>query len=58
MQQERPGRYPGQFTGRSPTLHPVQVRMPASSIGEVVTARVTGEITACLGTWWVRRCAS
>jgi tRNA A37 methylthiotransferase MiaB len=44
MQQERPGRYPGQFTGRSPTLHPVQVRMPASSIGEVVTARVTGEI--------------
>jgi tRNA-2-methylthio-N6-dimethylallyladenosine synthase len=41
---ERPGRYPGQLTGRSPYLHPVQVRMPASSIGEVVKARVTGEI--------------
>lgn len=39
---DKPGRHPGQITGRSPYLQPVQVMAPASLIGEVVPVRITG----------------
>jgi tRNA-2-methylthio-N6-dimethylallyladenosine synthase len=38
---EKPGRHPGQLTGRSPYLQPVQVMAPANLIGRIVTARIT-----------------
>jgi tRNA-2-methylthio-N6-dimethylallyladenosine synthase len=38
---EKLGRHPGQLTGRSPYLQPVQVTAPAGFIGRVVTVRIT-----------------
>jgi tRNA-2-methylthio-N6-dimethylallyladenosine synthase len=38
---EKPGRLPGQLTGKSPYLQAVQVMAPASSIGRVVPVTVT-----------------
>ena len=42
---EKTGRYPGQLTGRSPYLQPVQVTAPATLIGEIVPVSVT-EVSA------------
>jgi tRNA-2-methylthio-N6-dimethylallyladenosine synthase len=38
---ERPGRHDGQLVGRSPYLQPVQVKAPASLIGEIVPVTIT-----------------
>ena len=38
---EKPGRLPGQLTGRSPYLQPVQVMAPAHLIGEMVPVTIT-----------------
>jgi tRNA-2-methylthio-N6-dimethylallyladenosine synthase len=38
---DRPGRRPGQITGRSPYLQTVQVMAPSSLIGEVVPVKIT-----------------
>ena len=38
---EKPGRHPGQLTGRSPYLQPVQVTAPAALTGRIVTVRIT-----------------
>lgn len=38
---EKPGRLPGQLTGRSPYLQPVQVMAPSSLIGRIATVRIT-----------------
>jgi tRNA-2-methylthio-N6-dimethylallyladenosine synthase len=38
---ERPGRHPGQLTGRSPYLQPVQVMAPATLIGEIRAVAIT-----------------
>jgi tRNA-2-methylthio-N6-dimethylallyladenosine synthase len=38
---EKPGRHPGQITGRSPYLQPVNVIAPPQAIGSIVAARVT-----------------
>jgi tRNA-2-methylthio-N6-dimethylallyladenosine synthase len=38
---EKPGRLPGQLTGRSPYLQPVQVMAPQSLIGEMVCVTIT-----------------
>jgi tRNA-2-methylthio-N6-dimethylallyladenosine synthase len=38
---EKPGRYPGQLTGRSPYLQPVQVEAAAALAGRIVTVRIT-----------------
>ncbi|MBX6424402.1 MAG: tRNA (N6-isopentenyl adenosine(37)-C2)-methylthiotransferase MiaB [Variibacter sp.] len=38
---EKPGRHPGQLTGRSPYLQPVNVDAPADRIGEIVSVRIT-----------------
>ena len=38
---ERPGRHPGQLTGRSPYLKPVQVDAPAALIGEIRSVTIT-----------------
>ena len=38
---ERPGRHPGQLTGRSPYLQPVQVDAPAALIGEIRSVTIT-----------------
>jgi tRNA-2-methylthio-N6-dimethylallyladenosine synthase len=38
---EKPGRHPGQITGRSPYLQPVQVMGPVTLIGEVAPVTVT-----------------
>jgi len=45
---EKPGRLPGQLTGRSPYLQPVQVMAPASLIGIMVPVTVTGTISNSL----------
>ena len=45
---DKPGRHPGQITGRSPYLQPVQVMAPTSLIGEVVPVRITGLSTNSL----------
>jgi len=37
---EKPGREPGQLTGRSPWLQPVQVDAPTASIGSIVAVRI------------------
>ena len=37
---ERPGRHPGQLTGKSPYLQQVQVEGPATGIGEVMPVRI------------------
>ncbi len=37
---EKPGRLPGQLTGRSPYLQPVQVMAPESLIGEMVSVTI------------------
>jgi tRNA-2-methylthio-N6-dimethylallyladenosine synthase len=42
---EKPGRHPGQLTGRSPYLQPVQVAAPAALTGRIVTVRIT-EVSA------------
>jgi tRNA-2-methylthio-N6-dimethylallyladenosine synthase len=42
---EKPGRYPGQLTGRSPYLQPVQVLAPATMIGDIAAVTIT-EISA------------
>jgi tRNA-2-methylthio-N6-dimethylallyladenosine synthase len=39
---EKPGRIYGQLVGRSPYLQPVHVMAPTSSIGQIVTVRITG----------------
>ncbi len=39
---EKVGRNPGQLTGRSPWLQPVQIEAPANMIGEIVTVEITG----------------
>jgi tRNA-2-methylthio-N6-dimethylallyladenosine synthase len=39
---EKPGRLPGQLTGRSPYLQPVQVMAPESLIGQMVAVTITG----------------
>src|SRR5205085_11574312 len=38
---EKAGRLPGQLTGRSPYLQPVQVMAPESLIGEMVSVTIT-----------------
>ncbi|HMK69430.1 MAG TPA: tRNA (N6-isopentenyl adenosine(37)-C2)-methylthiotransferase MiaB [Xanthobacteraceae bacterium] len=38
---ERPGRHSGQLVGRSPYLQPVQVKAPASLIGEIAAVTIT-----------------
>jgi len=38
---ERPGRHDGQLVGRSPYLQPVQVKAPASLIGEIAAVTIT-----------------
>ena len=38
---EKPGRYDGQLVGRSPYLQPVQVRAPASLIGDIGAVTIT-----------------
>ena len=38
---EKPGRIPGQLTGRSPYLQATQVMAPASLLGEMVAVAVT-----------------
>src|SRR5205807_7258007 len=38
---EKPGRLPGQLTGRSPYLQPVQVMAPESLIGKMVSVTIT-----------------
>ena len=38
---EKPGRLPGQLTGRSPYLHAVNVMAPQSLIGEIVSVTIT-----------------
>src|SRR5205085_1382623 len=38
---ERPGRLPGQLTGRSPYLQPVQVMAPDDLIGAMVPVTIT-----------------
>ncbi len=37
---EKPGRHPGQMTGRSPYLQPVQVMADAAEIGSIVPVRI------------------
>jgi MFS family permease len=39
---EKPGRHPGQITGRSPYLQPVQVAGSAAAIGDVGAVTITG----------------
>jgi tRNA-2-methylthio-N6-dimethylallyladenosine synthase len=38
---DKPGRHPGQLSGRSPYLQPVQVMAPAALIGEVRAVTIT-----------------
>jgi len=38
---EKPGRLPGQLTGRSPYLQPVQVMAPSQLIGTMVSVTIT-----------------
>jgi len=38
---EKPGRLPGQLTGRSPYLQPVQVMAPEHLIGQMVAVTIT-----------------
>jgi tRNA-2-methylthio-N6-dimethylallyladenosine synthase len=38
---EKPGRNPGQLTGRSPWLQPVQLDLPETRIGEIVAVEIT-----------------
>ena len=38
---EKPGRLPGQLTGRSPYLQAVNVMAPQSLIGEIVSVTIT-----------------
>jgi tRNA-2-methylthio-N6-dimethylallyladenosine synthase len=45
---EKPGRHPGQITGRSPYLHAVHVDAPASWIGTIVDIAITGLTTNSL----------
>ena len=42
---EKPGRLPGQITGRSPYLQPVQVMGPPSLIGHIAPVTITGNRT-------------
>ncbi|MGE0524142.1 MAG: tRNA (N6-isopentenyl adenosine(37)-C2)-methylthiotransferase MiaB [Variibacter sp.] len=37
---EKPGRHPGQITGRSPYLQPVQVKADTADIGRIVPVRI------------------
>jgi tRNA-2-methylthio-N6-dimethylallyladenosine synthase len=37
---EKPGRHPGQITGRSPYLQPVQVMAEAADIGRIVPVSI------------------
>ncbi len=37
---EKPGRHPGQLTGRSPYLQPVNVTAPSERIGEVLSVQI------------------
>ena len=47
---EKPGRHPGQLTGRSPYLQPVQAIADAKRIGSVVPVRITGmQVNSLLG---------
>ncbi len=45
---EKAGRDPGQLTGRSPYLQPVQVMAPSHMIGEMVPVTITGTIANSL----------
>ena len=45
---EKPGRDPGQLTGRSPYLQPVQVMAPQDLIGRIVSVTITGTIANSL----------
>jgi len=45
---EKPGREPGQVAGRSPWLQPVQLDLPQTRIGEIVTVEITGTGTNSL----------
>jgi tRNA-2-methylthio-N6-dimethylallyladenosine synthase len=48
---EKPGRHPGQITGRSPYLQPVQVAGSAAAIGDIGAVTVTGiRVNSLLGT--------
>jgi tRNA-2-methylthio-N6-dimethylallyladenosine synthase len=42
---EKPGRHAGQIVGRSPYLQPVQVRAPATMIGDIAAVTIT-EVSA------------
>ena len=46
---EKPGRKPGQLTGRSPYLQPVAVAAPARIIGEIRDVEVVSLNTNSLG---------
>ncbi|MDX5463899.1 MAG: tRNA (N6-isopentenyl adenosine(37)-C2)-methylthiotransferase MiaB [Alphaproteobacteria bacterium] len=39
---EKPGRHPGQMTGRSPYLQPVHLEAPAELAGQIVDVEITG----------------
>jgi tRNA-2-methylthio-N6-dimethylallyladenosine synthase len=45
---EKPGRRPGQLTGRSPYLQPVQVMAPHDLIGRMAPVTITGTIANSL----------
>jgi tRNA-2-methylthio-N6-dimethylallyladenosine synthase len=45
---EKPGRHPGQLTGKSPYLQPVHFDAPAALIGEIVAVRIEGQIANSL----------
>jgi tRNA-2-methylthio-N6-dimethylallyladenosine synthase len=48
---EKPGRHPGQITGRSPYLQPVQVAGSTAAIGDIGAVTVTGiRVNSLLGT--------
>ncbi|MBV1707243.1 MAG: tRNA (N6-isopentenyl adenosine(37)-C2)-methylthiotransferase MiaB [Hyphomicrobiales bacterium] len=45
---EKPGRHPGQITGKSPYLQPVHVEAPASAIGHELDVMITSTSTNSL----------
>ena len=46
---EKPGRMPGQMTGKSDTLHAVHAAGPDSMAGQIRSVRITGSATNSLG---------
>ena len=42
---EKPGRMPGQMTGRSPYLTAVHLEAPVEAVGTIVPARIVASMT-------------